>query len=275
MSKASESPDKLQDALQQATAGLEFLKELQQQEQAEQEARAASDGLQAALDHECPRKELAGAFRALQEACSRAGLEPDADLIQRAQQRLDQLRQVARRRRRRAATIAASVLLVAAAATAGGLYWLQQQRLSRGAEEQRSEQRSEERPRVADAPLPPGETEPELVKEPESDLSAESRPPLQPPPLQPPPATADAQQSEPDAERPASPVQSSQERSEEASAFRTWTSADGKFQVVAKFVRLAEKEVHIQREKDGKAIRVPLEKLSSDDQQFLRSRTPE
>jgi hypothetical protein len=60
-----------------------------------------------------------------------------------------------------------------------------------------------------------------------------------------------------------------------AAEFRTWTSADGQFQVVAKLVKLDGETVHLQRKSDQRQIAVPVEKLSSEDRLFLRGLPPE
>ena len=49
---------------------------------------------------------------------------------------------------------------------------------------------------------------------------------------------------------------------------RTWTSRDGKFRVVAELIRV-ENDVVVLRRSDGKTARVPVSRLSDDDQEFL------
>ena len=60
-----------------------------------------------------------------------------------------------------------------------------------------------------------------------------------------------------------------------AAEFRTWTSTDGQFQVVAKLIKLDGETVHLERQDDGRQIAVPLGKLSSEDRLFLRRVPPE
>ena len=60
----------------------------------------------------------------------------------------------------------------------------------------------------------------------------------------------------------------------EAAKFRTWTSADGQFQVIAKFIKRDGETVHLERKDDRRQIAVPLSKLSSDDRLFLRRLPP-
>lgn len=52
-------------------------------------------------------------------------------------------------------------------------------------------------------------------------------------------------------------------------AERTWTDASGNFSVRAKLVDVDESAVRLQR-RDGRVIRVPLDKLSDEDQEFVR-----
>ena len=52
---------------------------------------------------------------------------------------------------------------------------------------------------------------------------------------------------------------------------RTWTSTDGKFTVEAQFVKAVGGTVYLKR-KDGKEIEVAIEKLSPEDQRFVRKR---
>jgi|GEM_PF-4405172 FOG: WD40 repeat len=59
--------------------------------------------------------------------------------------------------------------------------------------------------------------------------------------------------------------------SEKSSDLRQWKSADGRFSVKAQFEKLADKTVHLERE-DGSKIQVPLEKLSKDDQAWVRGK---
>jgi hypothetical protein len=54
------------------------------------------------------------------------------------------------------------------------------------------------------------------------------------------------------------------------SEFRTWTDSTGKFQVEAKFTNYRNLEVTLELA-DGKALELPLKKLSRDDQLFVRS----
>ena len=49
---------------------------------------------------------------------------------------------------------------------------------------------------------------------------------------------------------------------------RTWTSKTGKFTIQAELLSFAQGVVHLRRA-DGKTIKVPLAKLSKDDQNFV------
>jgi hypothetical protein len=55
-----------------------------------------------------------------------------------------------------------------------------------------------------------------------------------------------------------------------APEFREWTDRTGKFKVVALFVELAGDEVVLRRKEGGQELRVPLDRLSSDDRRYLR-----
>lgn len=52
--------------------------------------------------------------------------------------------------------------------------------------------------------------------------------------------------------------------------YRTWRTLDGKYEIVAKFVRLADGQATLLRKEDGKTVKVPLDKLSPVDQAFVR-----
>jgi hypothetical protein len=52
---------------------------------------------------------------------------------------------------------------------------------------------------------------------------------------------------------------------------RTWTDASGKFKIEAKFRGIIGKNVKLERD-DGSVINISLDKLSSDDQAFIRKR---
>ena len=54
--------------------------------------------------------------------------------------------------------------------------------------------------------------------------------------------------------------------------FRTWTSADGKYTVEAKLIKADGAFVYLQRKDNGKQIKVPAEKLSPKDKDYLKSR---
>jgi thiol-disulfide isomerase/thioredoxin len=56
-----------------------------------------------------------------------------------------------------------------------------------------------------------------------------------------------------------------------ASASRTWTDASGKFKVTAKFRGIINKKVKLECN-DGRVINLPLEKLSDDDQAYIKKR---
>ena len=52
--------------------------------------------------------------------------------------------------------------------------------------------------------------------------------------------------------------------------FREWTDRTGKFKVVALFVELDGDEVVLRRQEGGQQIRVPVDRLSTDDRRYLR-----
>lgn len=52
--------------------------------------------------------------------------------------------------------------------------------------------------------------------------------------------------------------------------FRTWTSANGKFKVLAIFVKFADGSVHLKR-KDGTTLKVPLSRISDTDRTYVRA----
>lgn len=54
------------------------------------------------------------------------------------------------------------------------------------------------------------------------------------------------------------------------SQIREWTDATGEFSIKAEFVKLADEKVHLKRA-DGKLLEVAFKRLSSADQQFVRS----
>lgn len=57
----------------------------------------------------------------------------------------------------------------------------------------------------------------------------------------------------------------------EEAKWRTWASSDGKFSVEAKFGKFLDGVVTLVKQ-DGSAVNVPIDKLSSDDQDFIRKR---
>ena len=57
----------------------------------------------------------------------------------------------------------------------------------------------------------------------------------------------------------------------EAAKWRTWTTADGKFKVEAKFVSFTAGKLKLEK-KDGKSVDVQIDILCSDDQEFVRDR---
>jgi hypothetical protein len=56
-----------------------------------------------------------------------------------------------------------------------------------------------------------------------------------------------------------------------AGKYRTWTDVTGKFQVEAELVESTEAKVTLRLKKDGKTVTLPLEKLSQQDREFLKS----
>jgi hypothetical protein len=57
----------------------------------------------------------------------------------------------------------------------------------------------------------------------------------------------------------------------DAAKWRTWTAADGKHRTEAKFLKVANGVLTLEK-KDGKTVEVRLEQLSSEDQDFVRQR---
>lgn len=64
--------------------------------------------------------------------------------------------------------------------------------------------------------------------------------------------------------RPAKPTEKT------PSEFRKWTSADGKFSVEARFVKLDKDNIVLARKDNGKEITVPLDRLSANDRAYAR-----
>lgn len=56
---------------------------------------------------------------------------------------------------------------------------------------------------------------------------------------------------------------------EKKDVFRTWTDSTGKFRVSAKYAGVKEDSVQLTK-KDGKTIQLPLEKLSAEDQRWIK-----
>ncbi|MEC9002891.1 MAG: PQQ-binding-like beta-propeller repeat protein [Planctomycetota bacterium] len=56
--------------------------------------------------------------------------------------------------------------------------------------------------------------------------------------------------------------------------YRTWRDRSGTYEISARLIRISEKEIELERKEDSKAIKVPLEKLSSQDLQYLARRQP-
>jgi S1-C subfamily serine protease len=54
------------------------------------------------------------------------------------------------------------------------------------------------------------------------------------------------------------------------SAFRTWISADGKYKVEARLVGFSDGIVELERRDNGQKVRIPVEKLSDADRQFVQ-----
>ena len=55
--------------------------------------------------------------------------------------------------------------------------------------------------------------------------------------------------------------------------YRTWASADGKYTVEARLVKIISGKVTLKRKDTGKEITLPVEKLSPADQAFLKDKT--
>ncbi len=60
--------------------------------------------------------------------------------------------------------------------------------------------------------------------------------------------------------------------SKPANDYRKWTSANGKFQIEAMFVKFANGTVHLKRKDNGQVIQVPFAQLSETDQSFIKRR---
>jgi hypothetical protein len=61
-------------------------------------------------------------------------------------------------------------------------------------------------------------------------------------------------------------------KSAEPAEVRTWTSADGKFTVEARFLGLVGASIRLERKDTGKVVVVPLRQFSPDDQAYVRER---
>ena len=85
---------------------------------------------------------------------------------------------------------------------------------------------------------------------------------------------AKAAKAKADEKRKADEIAARRKKAEEARApkFREWTDASGNFHRSAKFRGLAKKIVKLELE-DGSVISIPLEKLSDEDQKYIRQRT--
>ena len=99
----------------------------------------------------------------------------------------------------------------------------------------------------------------------------------QPQPIPPPPVAADPVEKAMDAEPAPLPVKPDRPAAlpeaidpVDAARWRTWTSADGRFTVRAKFMHAENGRMTLRRE-DGKQMVVDLEKLSADDIDFVRN----
>ena len=57
----------------------------------------------------------------------------------------------------------------------------------------------------------------------------------------------------------------------EAAKWRTWTTADGKYKLYAKFVKLASRTLTLQK-KDGTTIDVKIDLLCAEDHRFVEQR---
>src|SRR5689334_4243448 len=58
-----------------------------------------------------------------------------------------------------------------------------------------------------------------------------------------------------------------------AEELRTWKDTTGKFSIEARFVKLADETVHLETAA-GKAMKIPLDKLSAADRKFLADSQP-
>jgi hypothetical protein len=59
----------------------------------------------------------------------------------------------------------------------------------------------------------------------------------------------------------------------EEAKWRTWTASTGQFKTNARFGGMAGGKVKLIK-KDGSTVRVPLEKLSAEDQQWIKAKYP-
>ena len=53
--------------------------------------------------------------------------------------------------------------------------------------------------------------------------------------------------------------------------FRNWTDSAGKFSLLAKFIELKSSQVYLERKDDGQTIKVPMSRLSTEDQEWIRN----
>ena len=60
-------------------------------------------------------------------------------------------------------------------------------------------------------------------------------------------------------------------KEKEAARWHTWTSANGKFTIEAKFVKSAVGMITLEK-RDGSSLQVPMEKLSEEDQKWIKNR---
>lgn len=53
-------------------------------------------------------------------------------------------------------------------------------------------------------------------------------------------------------------------------SYRTWTDDTGTFKIVAKYIDTKDSTVYLERKKDGKEVKVPLDRLSEEDQEVVK-----
>ena len=81
--------------------------------------------------------------------------------------------------------------------------------------------------------------------------------------------TAQKKIAELNGESPANPPASA---ADPGPKYRTWTDVTGTFQIEAELIQATSEQVTLKRKEDGRVVKVPIEKLSPEDQEFLKQR---